>query len=114
MSFKKFIVAFFIIMSSALFTGCSEQVTMDNVFEKDSFGATVEESFNSSILVKVNNDEFDIAYDYIKVSLDLKVEGSLKEFSEDDKVRVYYDGVIKDGHPAQINNAYTIMLSSSK
>lgn len=114
MRFKKYIAMIFIIISTTLFTGCSEEVTMDNVFEKDSFTATVAEPFTSSVLLKVDNDEYDIKDEYIKVSLDLKIEGSLKEFNEGDKVRVYYDGNIKDGHPAQIDNAYTIMLSKGK
>lgn len=91
--------------------GCSK-VNIDNVFQEPNFGGTIEEAYGNSVLIKVNDGDSNIDNQYVKVSLDLKLKGSLKEFKPGDKVRVYYDGKVAESYPLQVNNAYTIMLSN--
>lgn len=87
---------------------------MDSIINEANFTGLVEEVSESSILVRVNEDEEEIrSSDIISVSLDVEIEESTRDFNLGDEVRVYYDGMIAESYPAQVNNVYAIILEQS-
>lgn len=108
-------VGIFMVLGS-IFTYISKPLTMNDVLQhKPKFtGTVVEINDDTSILVKVNKNESIIkSSDKILVSLDVKmsdVSVSGGAFHIGDEVSVYYDGVIAESYPAQINEVYAIFL----
>lgn len=88
-----------------LLTGCIP-MNMNNVVKEPNFSGIIEEVYEKSILVKVNEG---ISSDLVSVSLDLKLKDSITDFYLGEEVRIYYDGNIAESYPAQINNVYTII-----
>lgn len=94
-----------------LLTGCSRPMNMNTVLDEANFTGIVEEVNNQSVLVRVNENEEEIkSSDLIKVSLDVEIKDSMKNFSIGDEVCVYYDGNIAESYPAQVNRVYAIIL----
>ncbi|NLY44860.1 MAG: DUF3221 domain-containing protein [Tissierella sp.] len=88
-------------------------MNMDNVINEPNFAGIVTEVNEQSILVKVNEDEDEISSsDLMIVSLDFELGDSMTDFNIGDEVRVYYDGMIAESYPAQINKVYAIILIS--
>ncbi len=107
-------VGIFIVLGS-IFSYITKPLTMNNVLtHKPEFSGTVIEiNDDTSILVKVNENEPIIkSSDKILVSLDVKMSDisvSGRSFNVGDEVRIYYDGSIAESYPAQINEVYTII-----
>lgn len=107
------LIGIFIVIDS-IFTYITKPLTMNDVFQhKPRFNGTVVEiNDDTSILVKVNENEPMIkSIDLILVSLDVKmsdVSVSGQNFDIGDEVRVYYDGTVAESYPAQINEVYAI------
>lgn len=100
-----------LVTALVLITGCSKEMNMDKVLNEPNFVGVVTEVNEHSILVKVNEDEDDIrSSDLMSVSLDVEIDDSITDFNIGDEVRVYYDGMIAESYPAQINKVYAIML----
>ena len=95
------------IITLIILTGCLP-INMNNVHKEPNFIGVIEEVYDKSILVKVNENE-NISSDLVSVSLDLKLKDSITDFEIGEEVRVYYDGNIAESYPAQINNVYTII-----
>lgn len=90
-----------------LLTGCMP-MNMNNVIKEANFSGTIEEVYEKSILVKVDENE-NIGSDLVSVSLDLQLKDSITDFEVGEEVRIYYDGNIAESYPAQVNNVYTII-----
>ncbi|MGI6546087.1 MAG: immunoglobulin-like domain-containing protein [Fastidiosipilaceae bacterium] len=87
-------------------------MSMNNVAKQPHFAGTVTEVYDQAIMVTV--DEVEEAYkssDRIKVSLDVRLKDSMTDFLVGDNVVVYYDGIIAESYPAQVNTVYAIMLT---
>lgn len=73
----------------------------------------VEINNDTSMLVKANeNDPIIKSSDLLLVPLDVKFsEASISDHDLDIgiEVKVYYDGIVKESYPAQINKVYLIL-----
>jgi hypothetical protein len=65
----------------------------------------VKDTAEKSILIKNENGEY-------WVSLDVKNKDSMSHFSVGDEVVVYFDGMVAESSPMQINNVYAITLKT--
>lgn len=100
-----------LLFSCILFTACTSSNENDGYLEEVNFAGIVEEVNENTILVRVNEDEEEIrSSDLISVSLDVEIEDSMADINIGDEVRVYYDGVVAESYPAQVNNVYAIEL----
>ena len=82
-------------------------------YHKPNFTGTVTEIFDKTIMVSVDEGEGEEelnSSDKIIVSLDVKSKDSKTHFTVGDRVNVFYDGVIAESYPAQINTVYEILL----
>lgn len=86
-------------------------MTMNDIYKESNFKGIVTEVREKTILVSVNEDEdeFKIS-DKIFVSLNVKLKDSMTYFNVGDNVSVYYNGVILETYPAQVNEVYVIIL----
>lgn len=86
-------------------------MTMNNIYSEPNFTGVVTEVFDKSIIVTVDKGEDELkSSDKMNVSLDVKLKDSMTHFDIGDKVRVFYDSVIAESNPAQINTVYAILL----
>ena len=108
---KKIILLLFIMI---LAVSCTKKVTMSNYKKEANFSGIVKEVNAHSLLVSVDKteDEFKTS-DLISVSLDIELKDSLVTFNIGDEIRIYYDGIIADSYPAQINKVYAIDIIKS-
>jgi len=104
----------FVFLLSALLLfgmgGC-RQTMNDVIANEPNFMGIVTDVTESSILVAV--DESSDAYrscHEIWVSLDVEMADSMTHFSIGDEVVVYYDGMIMETYPGQVNTVYAILL----
>lgn len=94
--------------------GCFKPMNMNTVVKEANFAGIVEEVYEWSILVRVNEDEDEIkSSDLMSVSLYAELKDSMTHFEVGEEVRVYYDGSIAESYPAQINKVYAILLVDS-
>ena len=92
-----------ILLSAALLTGCSKD--MNYIIEHElSIAGTVIETYEESILIENEEGEY-------SVSLDVENSDSMTHFNVGDGVKVFYDGVIAESWPMQINHVYAIILT---
>lgn len=90
-------------------------MTMKDLNRKPDFTGVVIEVFDKTITVLVDAGEDELkSSDKMSVSLDAKLKESITHFYVGDQVRVFYDGVIAESYPAQINTVYAIFLISSR
>lgn len=80
----------------------SENYIIDN---KPKVEGIVEEISEESILIQNENGKY-------RVSLDVKNKDSMTDFYIGDEVYVYFDGVMLETYPAQINNTLFIALKT--
>ncbi len=92
--------------------GCTP-MNMNNVIKEPNFLGIVEEVFDSTILLKVDEDQ-NMSSDLIIVSTNTKLKDSFKDFQIGQKVRVYYNGVVAESYPAQVSTVYAILLVESE
>lgn len=89
-------------------------MTMNDIYDKPNFKGVVTKTSDTSILVLVNEDEAVYkSSDLINVSLDVKLKDSMTQFKVGERISVYYDGIIAESYPAQVNNVYAIILGNS-
>ena len=107
--YQLFIIMVFLLLSLA----CTKKVNMNNVTDQANFAGVVDRVDKESIIVRVNEaqDEFKSS-DLLSVSLDMEFKEKSNDFKVGDEVSVYYDGVILESYPAQINHVYLILLVS--
>lgn len=100
-----------ILLLFAVFAGCTAPMNMNTVVNEPNFSGIVEEVYDGSILVRVNEGEDERkSSDLMSVSLNTMLADSMTHFSVGDEVRVYYDGYIAESYPAQIHSVYAITL----
>lgn len=105
---------FYLLFVFVLLSGCSKPMNMNTVVSEPNFSGIVDEVYEQSILVRVNEGEDEInSSDLMSVSLDVTLKDSMIYFEIGDEVRVYYDGSIAESYPAQINKVYAIMIVDS-
>lgn len=108
----------FIVLGS-IFAYITKPLTRNDVIQhKPNFSGTVIEiNDDTSILVHVNeNDPIIKSSDKIFVSLNVKMANisvSGRDLDIGDDIIVYYDGIIAESYPAQINGVYAIFHKNS-
>ena len=99
---KKHPAFVFLILCIFLLSGCSR--SMNSVISNEpSINGTVTQVTDSAILIGNDSGEY-------WVSLDVELKDSMTHFSVGDTVVVYYDGMIAESYPMQINTVYAITL----
>lgn len=89
-----------IVLSSILLTGCSKD--MNYIIEHEpNIAGTVIETSEDRILIENEEGEY-------SVSLDVENGDSMTHFKPGDEVKVYFDGVVAESWPMQINHVYAI------
>lgn len=112
---KKQYIIFFILCTLLVGVACTKKIDMDSVIDEANFTGIVDKVDEESILVRVNEDQDERkSSDLISVSLDMKLKDKPIDFKVGDEVRVYYDGVMLESYPAQINHVYVILLVTEK
>lgn len=112
------LIGIFIVIGS-IFGYITKPLTMNDVFQHKPrlSGTVVEINNDTSILVKVNEDESIIkSSNLILVSLDVimsDVSVNGRDFEIGDEVKVYYDGTVAESYPAQIIEVYAIFPEKS-
>ena len=87
----------------ACFSGCGAQNMTDIIANEPSITGIVKTITESSILIENESGEY-------WVSLDVENKDSVTHFTIGDEVIVYYDGMILETYPMQINTVYAITL----
>ena len=91
-----------ILLTSILLTGCSKD--MNYIIEHEpNIAGTVIKTYENSILIENEEGQY-------SVSLDVENGDSMTHFNVGDGVKVFYDGVITESWPMQINHVYAIVL----
>lgn len=86
-------------------------MNMNTVVSEPNFSGIIDEVYEQSILVRVNEGEDEKrSSDLMSVSLDVMLKDSMTFFEVGEEVRVYYDGSIAESYPAQINKVYAIII----
>lgn len=86
-------------------------MTMNDIYDKPNFTGIVEEVLDKAIIVSVDEKEDEYkSSDKMVVSLEVKLKDSMTNFNAGDKVKVFYDGVILEFCPAQVNSVYAVLL----
>ncbi len=95
------VLSFFVLLLPA----CDRNSANYIIDNKPKIEGTVEEINEDTILVENETGKY-------SVSLDIKNKDSMTDFYIGDVVYVYYDGVILETYPAQINNTLFIALKT--
>lgn len=83
-------------------SGCKRN--LDYIIDNEaSIRGEVKELNDNSVLIENETGEY-------YVSLEVEYEDGMTDLSVGDKVAVYYDGLIAESYPMQINNVYAILL----
>lgn len=94
-----------------MFAYIFKPMTMNDIYSEPNFTGVVTEEFDKTIIVSVDEGEDELKISgKMSVSLDVKLKDSMTYFNIGDKVKVFYDGVIAESYPAQINTVYAILL----
>ena len=93
-------------------TFCSCRKSLNYVIDnEESVKGVVSETTENSITIDVNDGEDELnSSDVIVVSLNVQYKDSVTHFNVGDEVAVYYDGMLAETYPAQINSPYVILL----
>lgn len=86
-------------------------MTMASIYDEPNFKAIVQETYETSMLVKLVYDDPKApgVLDQVVVPLETKLKDSITTFNVGDVVRVYNDGIILDTYPKQLKTVYAIL-----
>ena len=99
---KRYFLFVLTVICSLLFIGCKK--SMNYIIENEpNMVGIVENTAEQAILIKNDSGEY-------WVSLDVENSDSMTHFNIGDEVVVYYDGIIAETYPGQINTVYAITL----
>lgn len=82
-------------------------MTMNDLKGKPNITGTVMEVSDGAILVMTYENEMNTLY---SVSLDTELKDSMNDFDANQQVKVYYDGIVLESYPMQIQHPYAILL----
>ena len=108
---KKCIALLLVAISVLCLAGCNNR-SMNYIIENEpNISGVVEAVYDKYIIIYIETDGYPNGAE-CKVSLDVENEDSMTHFSVGDEVVVYYDGMIAESNPLQINTVYAITLKS--
>lgn len=100
----------FALLCALILPGCRGR-TMDYIIQNEpSVTGIVEEVHEGSILIFCQTMEGYPSGARCSVSLDVENEDSMRHFSVEDEVTVYYDSTVAESWPLQIQTVYAITL----
>lgn len=102
-------IVIFIIILFGLLSACSSSNDdkTDGIETKDTFTGTIEKVEGQNALVTITDGE--ILRSYNKVQVDLSVAED-KTFQVGDKIRVGYDGEVRESGPLGINTSFVELI----
>ena len=106
---KRAISAFLLICLMAL-SGCNTK-SMDYIIaHRPCVPGIVKAVYDDYVIAEIINDSYPSGAD-CKVSLNVENSDSYTSLTIGDKIRVYYDGIIAETDPLQIDTVYAITLA---
>ena len=99
------------LISLICLVGCHNR-SMNYIIENEpNISGVVEAVYDKYIIIYIETDGYPNGAE-CKVSLDVENGDSMTHFSVGDEVMVYYDGMIAESDPLQINTVYAITLET--
>ncbi len=99
-------LAFVLVLVCALaLAGCNNRSMNDIIAKEPNITGIVKDTAEKSILIENENGEY-------WVSLDVECKDSMTHFNIGDEVVVYFDGMVAESYPMQINTVYAITLKT--
>lgn len=109
---KRYAVLIIALIFLSGLAGCTKK-SMNYIIENEpNFTGVVEETYENSILVSCKHLEGHPGEVKAFVSLNTENKDSMTHFNIGDEVVVYYDGVIAESSPLQVNTVYAITLKT--
>lgn len=106
---KKDIIFVIILTLMLVLVGCNNRNINYIIENEPIIVGIVKEVRDNSILMYIETEGYPNGLD-VNVSLDVENTDSYTDVSVGDEVVVYYDGVIAESYPLQINTVYAITL----
>ena len=97
-----FMLALFFVLALA---GCNNRSMNYIIANEPNITGIVKDTAEKAILIENENGEY-------WVSLDVENKDSMTHFSIGDEVVVYFDGMVAESYPMQINTVYAITLKT--
>ena len=85
--------------------GCGKKSMNDIINSESNIIGIVKETTENSILIENENGKY-------WVSLNVENKDSVTNFNIGDEIVVYYDGMVAESYPMQINTVYAITLKT--
>lgn len=102
---KKLIVFVMVLVCIFALTGCNNR-SMNYIIENEaSITGIVKDTGDKAILIENGDGEY-------WVSLQVENQDSMTDFKVGDEVVVYFDGMVAESYPMQINTVYAITLKT--
>ncbi len=99
---KRFVSLIVTVILVVALTACGRD--MNYIIQHEpSISGVVRRVYDNSVLIVYENDEYE-------VSLNVENSDSCTDLSVGDYVTVYYDGIVNETYPLQINKVYAILL----
>ncbi|MBE6658718.1 MAG: DUF3221 domain-containing protein [Ruminococcaceae bacterium] len=102
---KKLMVFVMVLVCIFALTGCNNR-SMNYIIENEaSMTGIVKDTGDNAILIENGDGEY-------WVSLNVENKDSMTDFYVGDEVVVYFDGMVAESYPMQINTVYAITLKT--
>lgn len=88
-----------------ILAGCGNRTMNDIIANEPSITGIVKDTGEKAILIENENGEY-------WVSLNVENKDSMTSFHIGDEVVVYFDGLVAESYPMQINTVYAITLKT--
>ena len=88
-----------------ILTGCGNRTMNDIIASEPSITGVVKDTGEKAILIENDQGEY-------WVSLNVENQDSMTSFRIGDEVVVYFDGMVAESYPMQINTVYAITLKT--
>ena len=102
---KKLIAFMLVLVCVLMLAGCGNRTMNDIIANEPNITGIVKDTAEKAILIENENGEY-------WVSLDVENKDSMTHFSIGDEVVVYFDGMVAESYPMQINTVYAITLKT--
>ena len=98
-------LAVLLLVCLLVLAGCGKRTMNDIIANEPNITGIVRDIAEKAILIENENGEY-------WVSLDVENKDSMTHFSIGDEVVVYFDGMVAESYPMQINTVYAITLKT--
>ncbi len=102
---KKLLAIVLALVCVLALAGCNNRNMNDIISSEPSITGIVKDTAEKAILIENENGEY-------WVSLNVENKDSMTHFNIGDEVVVYFDGLVAESYPMQINTVYAITLKT--